>query len=470
MLTLRRIVFVLLVLIVAGFAAAVWSGNEPFYLGGIQVNEADHGAWVEALADSDMNTVEVTVYARQGDWDSAHLWFEEEEPWVVAETRAAKARGLKVVLVLRVALDHAFEGNKFFWHGMIMPRSDDLVSEWFRLYGDFVRQWARIAHEEDIDVLAIASELNALTNTVPVAEIPVLEEYWANQEKVARENAKILAHGDVIEEREIWVRGNEGYEGLEPFLDDRSAAHARWARQVAWLDTDSPLRRINARRGLLRQHWTDLIQRTREVYAGPLTYAANFDQYEMVDFWDQLDLLGINAYFPLRGRDLPDTASEDRTALFAARWIHILSSIRAFGRAQGIAEPRVLFTELGYVRRANSTIQPWAAHGFSVLSSTEGPRLMVWEDQPEDPHERAQAVAGLYQANLDLGGDLLAGILYWKLSTEPAHLEVEPFVLIIGDRADDDPLLREMQRFTRRLRWDRRKRGALAWVRSYLPG
>jgi hypothetical protein len=79
-------------------------------------------------------------------------------------------------------------------------------------------------------------------------------------------------------------------------------------------------------------------------------------------------------------------------------------------------------------------------------------------------------VAGLYQANLDLGGDLLAGILYWKLSTEPAHLEVEPFVLIIGDRADDDPLLREMQRFTRRLRWDRRKRGALAWVRSYLPG
>ena len=127
-----------------------------------------------------MNTVAVTVYAKQGDWDSTNLWWEQEEPWVIAEARAARRRGLDVVLVLRVALDHAFERNKFFWHGMIMPDSDQALDLWFDRYSDYVLKWARIADEEGIDVLAIGSELNSLTNTVPVDELPALEEYWSN--------------------------------------------------------------------------------------------------------------------------------------------------------------------------------------------------------------------------------------------------------------------------------------------------
>ncbi len=150
--------------------------------------------------------------------------------------------------------------------------------------------------------------------------------------------------------------------------------------------------------------------------------------------------------------------------MFKARWSTILHEIDAFRRQQGVPEHRVLFTELGYVRRANSTIEPWAAHGFSVLPSPSGPRLMIWEDQPEEPTERAQAVRGLYEANLEFGGSMLQGLLYWKLSTEPAHREVEPFVLIVGGRSDGDPLLGEMRRFTSSLRldlWRRRARSAL---------
>ena len=107
----------------------------------------------------------------------------------------------------------------------------------------------------------------------------------------------------------------------------------------------------------------------------------------------------------------------------------------------------MLFTELGYVRRANCTIQPWEAHGFTVLPSAEGPKLMIWEDQPPDLEERAQAVQGLYEADREFDGEMLGGILYWKLSSEPSHLDVEPFVLLVGDRADDDPLLPVMRRF-----------------------
>ncbi len=455
---MRSLLTILAVLLVGiGLFLALGSTGPVFYLGGIQVNEPDHDAWVQALAESGMNTVAVTVYAKQGDWDSTNLWWEEEEPWVIAEARAARRRGLDVALVLRVALDHAFERNKFFWHGMIMPSSSDDLNEWFDRYSDYVLKWARIAEEEGIDVLAIGSELNSLTNTVSVDELPALEEYWSNEEKVERENARVLEHREAIEGKQIWVRGNEGYEGIEPYLDDRATAHAHWAEEVSFLDATDPVARVNARRQLVAGRWTELIERVREVYRGPLTYAANFDQFESVSFWNKLDLIGINAYFPLRKRDLPDTSVRSRTSLFKTRWTNILQTVDALRIRQGVPAHRVLFTELGYTRRANSTIEPWAANGFSVLSSPSGSRLMIWEEQPDEPSERTEAVKGLYEANLAMGGDFLAGILYWKLSTEPAHLEVEPFVLIIGDKADDDPLLAELQRFTSELPVDRRR-------------
>ncbi|MGB6361383.1 MAG: hypothetical protein WBG64_01815, partial [Thermoanaerobaculia bacterium] len=118
----RLLLFVVLLILLAVVGVLVRSSRTAdmtFFLGGIQVDEPDHEAWVRTLDEVGMNTVAVTVYARQGDWDTANLWFDDEAPWVVNEIRVAKSHGLKVVLVLRVALDHAFERNKFFWHGMI---------------------------------------------------------------------------------------------------------------------------------------------------------------------------------------------------------------------------------------------------------------------------------------------------------------------------------------------------------------
>jgi hypothetical protein len=190
----------------------------------------------------------------------------------------------------------------------------------------------------------------------------------------------------------------------------------------------------------------------RQRYSGTLTYAANFDQYEEVAFWDALDLFAINAYFPLRNRLLPAIGDQELGALLEARWLAKLQALEAFRRERHLPAHRFLFTELGYVRRANSTIEPWAADGFSVLPSPDGEQLVVWQDQPFDLEERALAVRGLYRANLAVGGDLLAGILYWKLSTQPAHAEIEPFVMVLGSA---DPMATELARFTRELPWDR---------------
>lgn len=458
---MRKLFLVLAVLA----AIAYWGvpATAPhFFLGGIQVNEADHQVWVEALDDAGMNTVAVTVYAMQGDWDSANLWWEDEEPWVLQEMRTAHGRGLDSVLVLRVALDHAFERNKFFWHGMIAPLGEAALDEWFARYTRFVLEWAEVAEREGVAVLAIGSELNALTNTIQLAELPNLEQYYADSEKVAGENAKVLAYQEAIEENHLFVRGYEPEGSLPEFLDLRSQAERAWAEQVAYLDQDDALAAVNARRRRLAGKWRQLIAEVRERYSGVLTYAANFDQYELVAFWGELDLISINAYFPLRRHFLPEIGDEELAALLENRWRVHLDRLDRFRRRIGLDEHRFLLTELGYIHRANSTIEPWASHGFSVLPSPGGEQLVIWDEQPDDLIERALAVRGLYRANAALGGELLAGLLYWKLSTEPAHTEVEPFVLILGA---GDPLEQNLAAFERRLPWDR-----LAYrLRAMLP-
>jgi len=434
-----------------------------FLLGGIQVNEEDHEGWVEALDRAGMNAVAVTVYAKQGNWDSADLWYEEEEPWVIHEIREARRQGLEAVLVLRVALDHAFPQNKFFWHGMIAPATEADLDEWFERYTRFVLEWAEAAEREGVAVLAVASELSSMTNTTELDELPRLEQYYADGEKVEGENSKVLAHSDTIERKHLFVRGYEPEGSLAGFLDERSSAERRWAERVAFLDRDDPLAAINQHRRLLDGKWRELIARVRQVYSGRLTYAANFDQYESVSFWNELDLFGINAYFQLRRHYLPEIGEEELAALLESRWSAQLQRLDAFRKRVGLSEHRFLLTELGYVRRANSTIEPWASHGFSVLPSPDGERLIVWEEQPIDLTERALAVRGLYRANMQAGGDLLAGLLYWKLSTEPAHVEVEPFVMILGA---NDPLEPELAAFSRRLPWD----WIQARARGWLPG
>ena len=44
----------------------------------------------------------------------------------------------------------------------------------------------------------------------------------------------------------------------------------------------------------------------RAVYKGKLTYAANWDgEFEEVAFWDALDVIGVQAYFPLTEERVP---------------------------------------------------------------------------------------------------------------------------------------------------------------------
>jgi len=432
-------------IVIVGATCALRSSRDDFLLGGIQVNEADHERWFDALENAGMNTVSATVYAMQGDWDTDHLWWEDEEDAVLMEIRGAKRRGLKVVLIPRVALDHAFPRNRFLWHGLIMPRTDAMIDSWFERYGAFLVKWAEVAEREGVDVLAVGSEMNALASTRPLADLPALEEYYLDPEKRATKHETYLDLAGDVGGESLELRGGERFESLEAFLDAESSALAAWAGQTAFELDGAALARINERRARLERLWRGAIEAVRGVYHGPLTYAANFDQYRDVGFWPALDLIGINAYFPLR---TPDDPVPDEAGLYAALvrgWRRIFADIDAFEREIGIPGAPVLFTEIGYTRKADVTLAPWAGMGMTLVESESGEdRLVVWSRQPEEPRERALAMRALREVAVG-GGTQLRGLLYWKLSTEPAHLEVEPFVYILG--STDDPLGDELRRF-----------------------
>jgi len=54
------------------------------------------------------------------------------------------------------------------------------------------------------------------------------------------------------------------------------------------------------------KQWTKMIRGVRGLYQGKLTYAANWgDEFENVGFWNELDFIGLNSYYPLSKEDTP---------------------------------------------------------------------------------------------------------------------------------------------------------------------
>ena len=101
-------------------------------------------------------------------------------------------------------------------------------------------------------------------------------------------------------------------------------------------------------------YWTDLIQSIRKVYKGSLTYGANWDAFEDIQFWGQLDYIGVQAYFPLTKKQEPPVAS------LCAAWQSHYRKIRKLHQRYG--KP-VVFTEVGYRSVADAAHEPWTWTG-----------------------------------------------------------------------------------------------------------
>ncbi|MGK7397661.1 MAG: glycoside hydrolase family 113 [Candidatus Cyclobacteriaceae bacterium M3_2C_046] len=98
------------------------------------------------------------------------------------------------------------------------------------------------------------------------------------------------------------------------------------------------------------EFWILLITKVRKVYKGQLTYAANWDNYEQVGFWQALDFIGINAYFPLTDKQSPSIQE------LVADWEPVKQKIRLFSEKY---QKPIVFTEYGYESRDFATAGHW---------------------------------------------------------------------------------------------------------------
>ncbi len=103
------------------------------------------------------------------------------------------------------------------------------------------------------------------------------------------------------------------------------------------------------------QFWNRLIAKIKSVYQGNLTYAENWDQFANVPFWNQLDYIGIDAYFPVSTSKTPGI-EELRNG-----WKTHKNKITTL--QEEIKQP-VLFTEYGYRSVHYTAKMPWDTQNF----------------------------------------------------------------------------------------------------------
>lgn len=118
--------------------------------------------------------------------------------------------------------------------------------------------------------------------------------------------------------------------------------------------------------------WTNLISNMRSRYSGKLTYAANWSSigqnvggYQNVPWWNQLDYVGIDAYFPI--------ASQNSTTLagLTTAWQNQANSIESWRASRGLTNKQLLFTEVGYQSADGAAQTPWGVSGTPIVDLQE---------------------------------------------------------------------------------------------------
>lgn len=99
-------------------------------------------------------------------------------------------------------------------------------------------------------------------------------------------------------------------------------------------------------------YWVQLIKDIKKIYKGKLTYAANWDEYKRVTFWDQLDYIGVDGYFPVSDSETPTVAEA------MEGWRPWKEEMSAFAKAQN---KKILFTEWGYRSMNYAGKEPWVS-------------------------------------------------------------------------------------------------------------
>lgn len=205
--------------------------------------------------------------------------------------------------------------------------------QWFGETEKGVKQYVQLLHNNQIKVMlkpqiwVWRGEFTGFIKMTQEADWKLLENSYSDF---------ILAYAKVAQEAnvEMFCIGTE----LENFIDERPS------------------------------YWKQLIVDIREIYKGKLTYAANWNEYERTPFWDDLDYIGIDAYFPVDSKQSP-TLEDTKKA-----WRKYKSVMKTYSIKH---KKPILFTEFGYRSIDFAGRAPWTVDRVDKQVNLEAQAILT---------------------------------------------------------------------------------------------
>ncbi len=142
------------------------------------------------------------------------------------------------------------------------------------------------------------------------------------------------------------------------------------------------------------EFWNSLIDSIKQVYHGKLTYAANWDEYQHVPFWEKLDYIGVDAYFPLSSERTPSVNTLQDS------WKKYHDALEKISMQH---QRPIVFTEYGYRNVDHNGAEPW--------KENEG---------AQNDEAQANALEALYKSFA--GDKWFAGGYVWKWYTDDTEI------------------------------------------------
>ncbi len=244
----------------------------------------------------------------------------------------------------------------------------------------------------------------------PAFEAPFAE----NRESVRRAIAMAHERGlSVLLVPHLWVESGEWRALIDPKTD---AGWDAWAKSysdfvLSWASVAEETHAEMLSVGVELRSWVtsgrapsfvSIVRDVRRRYRGVLTYSANWDDVDDTVILGELDVIGINGFYPLADHEKATPAEllagggrvRERVAKLAATW-----------------RKPVLFTEIGYTTRPDPAHRPW-----------EWPDAM--KNVKVDEVAQALAYRSLLAPLLD--EPQFMGFFVWRVYADPDDVSQEP--------------------------------------------
>jgi len=142
------------------------------------------------------------------------------------------------------------------------------------------------------------------------------------------------------------------------------------------------------------ERWRSLIADVRTVYHGRLSYSANWDHFRPIQWWDDLDIIGMTTYYDLTNGEKPTVER------LMQAWKPIKKDVLQW---QAKINRPILFTEVGWPNQETCAQYPWNYYG---------------SDKP-DPQGQANCFEAFFKTWID--EPVVAGFIVWEWQNYPGQ-------------------------------------------------